>query len=587
MSVVHVGDSEDDERSWHVIHANSGPILVCVWYRPPCAGETSSIQRFEKEYAKFLVQGVSFLAFGIFNVHNKDWLRHSSHNSPEGTELEILCCSHGLTQHVQRPTRGAHLLDLVLSDFRSGVTSKVTAGIHEDDHNGVLTTVNIDIPSSEPVLRQVYNFKKAKWDQLRGDLLAMDWRATLAQSADAAAADMTQIILDTVGKHISRLWITDKVYAHPWLNDACRSALAKKHAAVGASDYARWRDKCSAAFLRAREDYVSRTREELKTMSPSSRGWWKLSTTLMTKAGTRENIPPLQRPDGTWALSSEDKASELARVFKSKSHLPPLEENEYSALPDADLDGRMRQGFLRLRVRTVYKFLLNLEENSGTGPDLLPSRILKQCARALALPVTLLSRKLLREHRWPLRWRCHWVHGIHKRESKALGRNYRGVHLTPQLSKVVERSVGSLFIPCLEASQAFGPHQYAYSKGKGYKDVLTINVCNWILLMEQGFLVGVYCSDVSGAFDRVSRDRLCVKLRALGLHSDIEGFLESWLEERSSKVVSGGKASADEPPADSVYQGTVLGPPLWNVFFADSRLPLRKHGYTETVFADD
>ncbi len=585
-SVVHIGDSDVDERSWHVIHANSGPILVCVWYRRPEAGEIASIRRFEQEYEVYSKHAVSFLAVGDFNVHNREWLRFSSHDSPEGTELEHVCCTHGLTQHVKSPTRGANLLDLVLSDFQSGVTCKVTPGIHDDDHRGVLTKVKVDIPASEPVRRQVYKFNKANWDQLRGSLLAKDWRPILAGSADDAAADMTQAILDTVAEHIPQTWITDKVYAHPWLNDDCRRALEKKHEAEGTADFPRLRDECSQAFLKARGEYVSKTRDDLKDMSRSSRGWWKLAGTLLARAGTRDNIPPLQRPDETWALSAEEKAEELARVFESKSQLPPVVENEYSALPGQATEG-MRTGFLRLRVRTVLKILKNLDETSGTGPDLLPARILKNCAHELALPVTLLARKLLREHRWPLCWRQHWVHGIYKKGSKALGKNYRGVHLTPQFSKVIERTVGSLFIPWLESIQAFGEHQYAYTKGRGYKDTLTINVNNWILLLELGFLVGVYCSDVSGAFDRVERDRLCAKLESLGLHNDVLGFLKSWLEERVSMVVLGGQHSAAEPLANSVFQGTVLGPPLWNVYYADSSAPLRKCGCTETTFADD
>ena len=82
--------------------------------------------------------------------------------------------------------------------------------------------------------------------------------------------------------------------------------------------------------------------------------------------------------------------------------------------------------------------------------------------------------------------------------------------MTPQLSKTVERAIGSLFIPFLEASQAYGPNQFAYSKGRGHKDTLTINVCSWILLLELGFLVGVCCSHVKGAFDRVSAEKLCI-----------------------------------------------------------------------------
>ena len=168
-----------------------------------------------------------------------------------------------------------------------------------------------------------------------------------------------------------------------------------------------------------------------------------------------------------------------------------------------------------------------------------------------------------------------------------MGKNYRGVHLTPQLSKVIERTLGSLFLPRLQAAGAYGPNQYAYSKGRSHKDTLTINVCNWILLLELGYLVGVYCSDVQGAFDRVSAERLSEKLGRLGLHDDVLGFLCSWLEARTSEVVLGGQRSGAALLVDSVFQGTVLGPPLWNVHYADCRLPLRKQGYTETAFADD
>ncbi len=70
-SVVHIGDSEVDERSWHVIHANAGPILVCVWYRRPDGGEIASILRFQHEYEAYSQHAVSFLAVGDFNIHNR------------------------------------------------------------------------------------------------------------------------------------------------------------------------------------------------------------------------------------------------------------------------------------------------------------------------------------------------------------------------------------------------------------------------------------------------------------------------------------------------------------------------------------
>ena len=36
-----------------------------------------------------------------------------------------------------------------------------------------------------------------------------------------------------------------------------------------------------------------------------------------------------------------------------------------------------------------------------------------------------------------------------------------------------------------------------------------------------------------------------------------------------------------------IFQGSVLGPILWNIFYADCGRPVRKHMFIKSVFADD
>ena len=464
---------------------------------------------------------------------------------------------------------------------------RIIPGICEDDHDGVLATVAVSIPSSRAVRRQVYDFRSADLPKLSGLLNEIPWGSEIgSRSSDAAAAWVTAAVLSRVEQCIPTKWITDKSYAHPWTNSACRDALRAKLEARGSERFAAARDHCSAVFLQAYREHVANTREKLKSLGAGSRGWWKITNSLLTKAGCTENIPALKRQDGSWAMDPEERANELAVTFRSKAQLPPPITNAYSPLP-VHPSSAQQTGFLRIRVRSVYKILRDLDEHSGTGPDLLPARILKKCALVLALPVALLARKLLDDSRWPLCWRMHWIHGLYKRKSRADANNYRGVHLTTQLSKVVERAIGAVFIPWAESNLLQGPNQYAYSKGRSFHDTLLVNVCSWILAMEQGWLVGVYCSDVAGAFDRVDCERLCEKLRVSGLHPQIIAFLMSWLEDRISRVVLGGAHSPDETLANSVFQGTVLGPPLWNIFYADARMAVNAKGFTETVFADD
>ena len=85
--------------------------------------------------------------------------------------------------------------------------------------------------------------------------------------------------------------------------------------------------------------------------------------------------------------------------------------------------------------------------------------------------------------------------------------------------------------------------------------------------MEDGKAVGLYCSDVSGAFDKVSRERLLAKLAAKGFDSKMVKLIGSWLEPRNATVVVGGAKFKPFRIKDMVYRGTVLGPQLWNNFF--------------------
>ena len=112
------------------------------------------------------------MVVGDINGHNVGRLRFSGRDSTEGLLLEEVCCTLGLKQHVKSPTRGPYLLDLVLSDFESGIRCKVIPGIHEEDHDAVLTSVDVSVAESEPVKRKVFDFKKADWNKLNKRLAA-------------------------------------------------------------------------------------------------------------------------------------------------------------------------------------------------------------------------------------------------------------------------------------------------------------------------------------------------------------------------------------------------------------------------------
>ena len=147
--------------------------------------------------------------------------------------------------------------------------------------------------------------------------------------------------------------------------------------------------------------------------------------------------------------------------------------------------------------------------------------------------------------------------------------------------------MGSLFLSFLEKVGAFGKRQFAYRKGHSARDLLFLLTAQWVLALHRGEKVGLFLSDISGAFDRVAYDRLVRKVRRAGLGDKMTAFLAAYLEPRVARVVVEGQSSDAFEIANQVFQGTVLGPPLWNLFFADVQLELQAAGFQGSAFADD
>ena len=173
-------------------------------------------------------------------------------------------------------------------------------------------------------------------------------------------------------------------------------------------------------------------RIKLRGMRRGSKGWWRLSRSLLGHAERMSSIPSLRDADSTWIHDAAGKANLFAKTFASNWTLPAEEFNEWSACLTFE---HTMSHFLLVRTRHAKSLLRSLQESSGTGPDLLPTRILKNCANSLALPVALLARAILRAGSWPRLWCTHWICPLFKKRSLSDPLNYRGIQLTAQLSK--------------------------------------------------------------------------------------------------------------------------------------------------------
>ena len=133
--------------------------------------------------------------------------------------------------------------------------------------------------------------------------------------------------------------------------------------------------------------------------------------------------------------------------------------------------------------------------------------------------------------------------------------------------------------PHISRTVAFGPNQFAYTKCRGARDALAYLTMSWLLALNRRKKVAVYCSDVSGAFDRVQAERLLEKLRGKGVHPTMVALTESWLQQRTAHVVVEGQYSDKMVLKNMVFQGTV--------FYEDARRAIHETGFEEIVYAND
>jgi len=112
-------------------------------------------------------------------------------------------------------------------------------------------------------------------------------------------------------------------------------------------------------------------------------------------------------------------------------------------------------------------------------------------------------------------------------------------------------------------------------------------VMNWILAICMGKKVGDFLSDISGTFDRVFVPYLLAELYEKGVGEDFLKLLSAYLAPRRGQIVVQGAFSDEFGIFNSVFQGTVWGPPLWNTFFSDVAGTANATAGNEEMFADD
>ena len=250
-------------------------------------------------------------------------------NTALGQLLQDTAAEAGLKQLVKTPTREENLLDLVMTDLL-GTTVTVGQQFKTGDHRWILATVPMAIPTTERVERKVWNYRAADWDRLNDTLAEVDWEFLRRVPPDEGAARLTEIILEHAHGAIGQRTVNEFKSSHPWLTEEVLQSMKVAEDAEGTEFERERAEDCSAKIMRAREDYISKTKAELKTYKDKPKMWWKTTNVLSGAPAKTCSIPAMKTSSKEWILDPAGKANLIAQTQAAKCTVSDVEENKYT-----------------------------------------------------------------------------------------------------------------------------------------------------------------------------------------------------------------------------------------------------------------
>ena len=173
-------------------------------------------------------------------------------------------------------------------------------------------------------------------------------------------------------------------------------------------------------------------------------------------------ISNLTKEDNTLTDSDKEKANILNEFFSSVFTLEEL--SNVPKLPPRN-DGMYLTDLILTRDAVKAK-LNKLDASKASGPDGIPTIILKSLSEEISLPLLLIFNKSLSEGQVPSAWKSAEVTAIFKKGDRSSPGNYRPVSLTCVAGKVLESLITDQIRSYFEDNKLFTSCQHGFRKSR-------------------------------------------------------------------------------------------------------------------------
>ena len=586
------------EIIWCKIHlVGIKDLYACAYYRPHVSDQ-HSLDQLNISLAKVQehTTNPTLLLAGDFNAPDIDWqslsVKSGSSYSTVQTNLIDITQDYGFTQVVMEPTRLTNILDLFFTTNPSQVKkAEIQPGL--SDHEMVLIQLNCKPITHRQTPRQILLFNRSNWDAITSglnsfhhdllnvDITNVDVNTLWTQFRDA--------LLDLIDNHIP-CKIARKKCGLPWVTREIRSMIRKRNRL-----YSMYKSSNSPVFyecfkslkrdiqkkirlshLQYISSLISSENDDSNHSYNNNKKFWAYIKSLRKD---NPSIPPLSL-NGTEISDSLYKSDVFNNYFKSVFTIEDLQNlPDKGPSPHPDIDNITISSF------GIFKLLNKLNINKATGPDHIGARILKETSSVIAPILRIIFQRSLDTGTIPEDWKVANIVPIHKKNDRSNPVNYRPISLTCITSKIFERILASHIMQHLESNNILYDLQHGFRQNQSCETQLIQFIHELMSNHDKNIQSDIILMDFAKAFDKVPHKRLLYKLHWYGIRGSIHHWIQSFLSNRTQRVIIDGILSSPVSVTSGVPQGTVLGPLLFLVYIND--LPDYISHSTIRLFADD